>query len=181
MHRNDDNELKKTRQREHSSFGDPQLRAALIAAVVIIAAGCSAEDIFKRGRVDEPCSAVYPTCNLGFAAGCYLDSGTYTEGQFPGDRRILVTTTFLGESIRVRLYFKEMIFPGTMILAQAYEVDCGDVERDIREDIDVFDEAGDDRIIIFDLPVETPGDHLIELYSDCAADYILTAEAFNGD
>jgi hypothetical protein len=139
--------------------------------------GCSAEDLFTQGRVNEPCSAVYPTCHVSYAAGCYLDGDRYTEGNFPGARRLLVATRLVEQTIRVRLFFRNMLFPGTEILVQAYEPDCGDIVQDLREDVDVFEEAGDDRIIIFDLPTQTPGDHLIELYSDCATDYLLTAEA----
>ncbi len=69
------------------------------------------------------------------------------------------------------------VFPGTEILVSAYESDCGDVSRDHREGVDVFDEAGDDRTIIFDLEATTPGDHLVEFFSDCAAEYVLIAEA----
>ena len=141
-------------------------------------AGCTAEEVFTQGRENEPCSAVYPTCYSGYFAGCYLDAGKYTEGQFPGMRRILVTTSQVNKTIRVRLFFREMVFPGTEILAQAYEPDCGDVTRDVRQDVDVFAEAGDDQILMFDLDTETPGDHLVELFSDCSADYLLTAEEF---
>jgi hypothetical protein len=55
------------------------------------------------------------------------------------------------------------------------------VTQDLRQDVDVFEEAGDDYVIIFDLPAETPGDHLVELYSDCASDYLLIAEQFVED
>ncbi len=147
-----------------------------VALVLLTLMGCSAEDIFTQGRVNEPCSAVYPTCNTHFAAGCFLDEDRYTEGQFPGMRRVLVSTNLPNQIIRVRLFFKEMIFPGTEILVQVYEPDCGDVARDIRQDIDVFEEAGDNRTLIFDLDAATPGDHLVELFSDCSAEYLLTSE-----
>ncbi len=150
---------------------------AALFAVAALSGGCSAEQLFKQGRVGEPCAAVYPTCHAGYTAGCYLDEGSYAEGVFPGDRRVLVTTSRVNQTIRVRLFLKNMIFPGTEILVSAYESDCGDVSRDHREGVDVFDEAGDDRTIIFDLEATTPGDHLVEFFSDCAAEYVLIAEA----
>lgn len=151
-------------------------RAAVLLLAVGLLGGCTAEELFKQGRVAEPCAAVYPTCHSGFAAGCYLDEGRYSEGQFPGARRVLVTTTQPNQRIRVRLFFKNMIYPGTEILVQAYEPDCGDVFTDHRQDIDVFEEAGDDLTLIFDLDAARPGDHLVEFFSDCAADYVLTAD-----
>jgi hypothetical protein len=167
-HRLDDIDRPLTRQRA-------RLPLAVLGLALLLSA-CSAEDMFTQGRVKEPCTAVYPTCHSGRTAGCYLDEDKYAEGQFPGAQRILVATNVLQQGIRIRIFFREMIYPGTEIMAQVYEPDCGDDTRDLREGIDVFEEAGDDRIIIFDLPADTPGDHLIELYSDCAADYLVTAD-----
>jgi hypothetical protein len=151
-------------------------RAGLAVLLLLTLSGCTAEELFRQGRVHEPCGAVYPTCHAGFAAGCYLDGGRYTTGQFPGARRVLVTSTQPNQFIRVRLFFTNMIYPGTTILVQAYEPDCGDVSSDLREDVDVFEEAGNDLVIIFDLEASRPGDHLVEFYSDCASDYLLTAD-----
>jgi hypothetical protein len=169
------------RQRTHSRRRLRQRRLALAAAICLAGpalASCSAEAIFTSGRVSEPCSAVYPTCHAGFSAGCYLNSEKYTEGTFPGARRFLVATSQVNQVIRVGLLLTEMLYPGTEILVQAYEPDCGDVTQDLRQDIDVFEEAGDDAKLLFDLEAETPGDHLVELYSDCASDYLLTAESY---
>lgn len=141
-------------------------------------ASCSAREIFTQGRVSEPCSAVYPTCHSGISAGCYLNDQKYTEGTFPGAIRFLVATSQVNQVIRVGVLFENMIFPGTEIFIQAYEPDCGDVTQDDRRDIDVFEEAGDDAKLLFDLAVETPGDHLVELYSDCASDFFLTAQPY---
>jgi len=156
-------------------------RVLLVVSLFLSSAllnACSAEDIFTQGRVNEPCSGVYPTCHTQFAAGCYLDEDRYTEGQFPGARRVLVMTNQASQTIRVRLFLRSdtMIFPGTEILVQAWEPDCGDVERDHRLDVDIFEEAGDNLALLFDLPAASPGDHLIELYSDSATDYLLSAE-----
>jgi hypothetical protein len=169
-HRTDDNEGFMNRQRVLHVF------VLLLASALLNA--CSAEDIFTQGRVNEPCSGVYPTCHTQFAAGCYLDEDRYTEGQFPGARRVLVTTNQASQTIRVRLFLRSgtMLFPGTEILVQAWEPDCGDVERDHRLDVDIFEEAGDDLTLLFDLPAASPGDHLIELYSDSATEYLLSAE-----
>lgn len=149
--------------------------------LAIASAGCSAEQLFRQGRVPEPCGAVYPTCNPTASAGCFLDHENYTEGQFPGARRVLVGTNLPGQVIRIRIFFKNMVFPGTEILVQGWEADCGDVSRDHRQDVDVFAEAGDNATLIFDLAAATPGDHLVEVYSDCAADYLMAADVTGGE
>jgi len=173
-HRLDDNEAPPNRQRIISLPALPV--ASLLVASLLLS--CSAEDLFTQGRVHEPCSGNYPTCHTAFTAGCYLDSDGYAESQFPGARRVLVATDGVDQTIRVRLFFRQdtMIFPGTEILVQAWEPDCGDVERDHRLGIDVFEEAGDDGVITFDLPAESPGDHLVEIFSDCSADCLLAVD-----
>lgn len=121
---------------------------------------------------------------MSATAGCYLNNSNYIERQFPDAHRFLVGTIRVNEVIRVRVFFKNMFYPGTEILAQAYEPDCGNItedSRDYREGVDVFEEAGDDQIMMFDLTVETPGDHLVELYSDCAADILVTAEPLQNE
>lgn len=65
---------------------------------------------------------------------------------------------------------------GTELLAQAYEPECVDVYQVFFQDVDVFEEAGDDNTIAVELDAQPPGEHLIEIYSDCAADFLLTAD-----
>jgi hypothetical protein len=176
--RTDSHELNDTWRAEQRQRTRPRALAVVALLALSCLASCSAEEIFTQGRVGEPCSAVYPTCHAGFSAGCYLNDQKYTEGTFPGAIRFLVATTQVNQVIRVGLFLKDMLYPGTEILVQAYEPDCGDVVQDLRQDIDVFEEAGDDAKLLFDLAAETPGDHLVELYSDCASDFLLTADPF---
>lgn len=43
-------------------------------------------------------------------------------------------------------------------------------------DVDVLDEAGDDRVLIFDLHVMQEGEHVLEVYSDMTSEFILIAQ-----
>ena len=70
--------------------------------------------------------------------------------------------------------------PGSELLVQLYEADCTlntRVNRAILTDVDVFEEAGDDRKLVFDFTAEQEGEHLIEIYSDTSADYLLKVAA----
>ena len=152
---------------------------ALALAVVLLGVGCTDESIFTSGRIEDLCNGVVPSCKK--QAGCVLDDEHFTRGVFPGEQRIVVRSVARDANLVVRLLFTEMVYPGTEILAQAFSPDCGDVAMeqiivDGPEDIDLFEYAGDDRIIDFDLALPETGDHLLEIYSDMAADYLVTTE-----
>lgn len=131
---------------------------------------------FIEGRELERANGVYPTCHPSYMAGCYLGEATYTEGTFPGARRFIVNTTNTNQSVHVRIFFSEPLYGGTELLVQGYEPDCDDVSQVLYRDIDVFEEAGDDNTIVAELDTQTPGEHLIEIFSDCASDFLLTAD-----
>ncbi len=42
--------------------------------------------------------------------------------------------------------------------------------------MDVFARAGDDRTLEFTLPTGGRGDHLLEIFSDMSAEWLITAE-----
>ena len=152
--------------------------AALAIAALAALGGClTGEEEFVDGRLLDLCNEGYWICNT--PAGCVLDHEHYVEGVFPGVRRVVVATEQADEDVRVRLYFSRMRAPGTELLVQLYESDCTlDPERSRAHllDVDVFDEAGDDRTLMFDLTARQPGEHLLEIYSDASADYLLTAD-----
>ncbi|MDF1562000.1 MAG: hypothetical protein P1V51_03105 [Deltaproteobacteria bacterium] len=152
----------------------------MLALVVVLAGlGCTDETLFTQGRIEDLCNGVVPSCKK--QAGCVLDDEHFTRGVFPGEQRIVVRSITRDARLIVRLLFVEMVYPGTEILVQAFSPDCGDVSMeqvvvDGPEDIDLFEYAGDDRIIEFHLDLPEAGDHLLEIYSDMAADYLVTTE-----
>ena len=78
------------------------------------------------------------------------------------------------------MFFTDMQSPGSELLAQLYEADCTldtRTNRVLLTDMDVFEEAGDDRKLVFDFTAEQEGEHLIEIYSDTSAKYLLKVTA----
>ena len=47
-------------------------------------------------------------------------------------------------------------------------------------DVDLFELAGDDGVLDFELRLPEAGDHLVELYSDMAAEFLLTVDVEEG-
>jgi hypothetical protein len=153
--------------------------AALVGALVVSSlCSCkSAEEAFIDDRMLSLCDEAYWICDV--AAGCVLEGDEYIEGIFPGVRRVVVDTEEEDVDIRVRLFFSKMEAPGTELLVQLYEPDCT-INPDLGQvdlvDVDLFDEAGDDRILTFDLAAQQIGEHLLEIYSDSSVEYLLIAD-----
>ena len=141
----------------------------------IICTACeTGEEAFVDDRLHMPCQQAYHICNL--PASCVIDKNHYVEGVFPGARRLVVKTERRDVKLDVKLYISTMEAPGTEIIVQASEPDCtlDTVKaRDHRVDIDLFEEAGDDRTLGFNLEVADKGEHLLEIYSDASAEYLL--------
>lgn len=76
----------------------------------------------------------------------------------------------------VRFLLTEPIFPGTELLVQINTPDCSDLNEEHPRDIDLFQLAGDDRTLEFQLDMEGRGDHLLEIFSDMSAAYLMTVE-----
>ena len=133
---------------------------------------------FVGDRLPHLCSESYSTC--GVSAGCALDDGHYVEGTFPGARRVVVFSEQPDTAFRVRLYLETTQAPGTELLVQLYEPDCTlDTvgARTHYEDIDLIAEAGPDRTILLDdMIVAQRGEHLLEIYSDMSAAYLLIVD-----
>jgi len=101
------------------------------------------------------------------------------SGTFPGARRVVVNHPEPGP-FRVMLYLTETTSPGTELSLRLHEPDCS-FDRDQAgvswSDVDLIEEAGLDRTIIFDdLVVDEPGEHLLEIYSDAVVSYLMAAE-----
>ena len=149
---------------------------AIISLLGVLASmGCqTGEEAFVDDKGLNPCVEAYHICNV--TAGCVLDKHHYIEGAFPGTRTVVVRTEERDVRLQVKLYISSMQVPGTEILVQVHEPDCT-VDRykgmDYRTDIDLFEAAGEDRIMSFELEVAEKGEHLLEIYSDASADYVL--------
>lgn len=151
----------------------------LAAGLTVLLSACqTAEEAFIGDRLLEICDESYYICNV--AAGCVLDKNHYVEGVFPGVRRVVVATEEPDTSLRVRIFFNTMESPGSELLAQIYEPDCSTLNPDLArahlQDVDLFEEAGDDRSLIFELDAVEEGEHLLAIYSDAAAEYLLIVE-----
>ena len=147
------------------------MRAAL-AALALCAACADAEDAFTTGRSLRDCTGAVPVCST--SAGCVLDGDTYAQGAFAqgGTRRIIVRTISAAD-IEVALFFRTEESPGTDTEIAWYEVGCRDRKSAQSGGRDVFAEAGADRVWKRSQRVVTAGDHLVEVFSDAQAEYLL--------
>jgi len=134
----------------------------------------SPEEEFAQGKLEKLCDGSIPVCSVH--AACIVGDGDYLAADFPGGQRFLVQADRLDTKAVIRLYFEEMVFPGTEFQIKLYGPGCSTLETTHIIDVDLFDRAGDDRIVEFVLPVTDTGDHLLELYSDMAAAYLLTVD-----
>ena len=150
--------------------------------MMLTAASCEAGGSFIDGRLPNLCAEAYQVCNV--TAGCALDPIHYVSGTFPGARRVVVRHP---EPTRYRVMFflTETISPGTGFSLRLHEPDCGfdpDEAGVELTDIDLIEEAGLDRTLIFDdLVVREPGEHLLEVFSDATVEYVMAAEPILND
>jgi hypothetical protein len=136
--------------------------------------GCiTAENAFLAGRLPMLCDQSYYTCNV--TAGCELDDDHYVKDSFPGTRRVILTSTDADSEWQVRLFLTDLRAPGSELLIQLYEPTCTlDVNNArVYYEGDVFEEAGNDRSLVYDLTVFGIGEHLLEIYSDATTGYDL--------
>src|SRR5471032_78920 len=138
------------------------------------AAACGgAEDDFTAGRALVSCDASIPVCST--FAGCVLDGANYTYGSFAqgGTRRAIVRTTGAA-NLKVSLLFESEGSPGTDTEIGYSEAGCATRYSMDNGGTDIFNEAGAARIWTRTQQVTTSGDHLIEVFSDAQADYLLS-------
>lgn len=146
--------------------------ALAVGALLWTATGCVREDaVFTEGRLRTTCDGAIPVCDSRGA--CILGNDKYIDGQFPGGKKLIVPTTSDDNKLVVRFLLREMISPGTEILVRAHRPACSDFdERQVEADL--FERAGDDRILQFELALPGEGDHLLEIFSDMSAEYSMT-------
>ncbi len=151
------------------------MRSLILAGLLTLTTGCfSQEEEFALGRLENPCAGSIPIC--AFQAACVLGRQDFLSGQLPGGQRFIVQADSLDRQIVIRMLFTEMIYPGTEFLLNLFSPGCGSLETEHIIDQDLFARAGDDRIVTFIMPIEEEGDHLLEVFSDMSAAYLLTVD-----
>ena len=131
----------------------------------------SRQETFTQGRLESLCEASLPICKTRVT--CTLDESSYISGIFPGAQSAVIYTPHPQTDIKVLLLLDEQVYPGTELMVRVYQVGCVEVKEEKWIDVDLFEQAGDDRIIELDFEVEGRGDHLIEIFSDATASYSL--------
>lgn len=147
---------------------------AVVAIVPVLSSCQTPEETFIGSRLLSTCDDAYWICN--YAAGCVLDGHHYVEGSFPGTRRVVVVTEKDDVKVKVRLFLSTERSPGTEILVQMHEPNCTIdpiAARAQLVDVDIFEEAGDDRTLTFELQAFEQGEHLLEIFSDASVEYLL--------
>jgi hypothetical protein len=140
-----------------------------------------AEDTDDTSGTDEdelnPCDEAYGICNQ--PAGCILANYQYIEAAFPGTKRFVVRTENENVIFSLKLHFALVTYPGTELIAQASEPDCTLNTLAAQVHLTGEDHASAAREgaeLSIPLLAETPGEHLIELYSDASAEVIVSFE-----
>ncbi len=150
------------------------MRRLIFAAAAVLGGCLTAEESFTEGRLETLCAGALPVCNV--RAGCVLDGGNFARGTFPGAQRYVVRTDRPDQRLSVRLLLSDERYPGTELLVQIYGPGCGETEQAHLVDVDFFRRAGDDGILEFTLALPEEGDHLLELFSDMSAGWVLAVE-----
>ena len=84
-----------------------------------------------------------------------LQDDEFYSGHFPGGLRILIRTETGNNHLIVRVLLTEMLYPGTEMLVQAHTPDCSNLAEEHPINVDLFQVAGDDRTLEFEL--DLPG------------------------
>ncbi|MCK6552942.1 hypothetical protein L6R52_44375, partial [Myxococcota bacterium] len=108
-------------------------------------------------------------------AGCTLGVGKYVEGSFPGARQFIVPAPEEA-IIKVKIFFREAVATGVDTEILWHEPGCFDTYQYASEGADIFLDAGNDKIFERQRQVFLAGDHLVEVFSDAVADYLLSVE-----
>lgn len=153
------------------------MKAPLVFVALLSCSDVSSAS-FVGTRLPDLCTDAYFLC--GLTAGCRLDADHYVLGEFPGARRVVVVSDAQDTHWRVRLFLTTTGSPGTELLIQLHEPDCttdATAGRVHLIDVDLIEEAGLDRTLVFeDLYLSQRGEHLLEVFSDAHAEYLLVVE-----
>ncbi|MCA9671137.1 MAG: hypothetical protein KC503_36315 [Myxococcales bacterium] len=161
-------------------------RTCVVLAAGLLASGCiptSNEAAFTGDRSEIPCgSGAYPVCR-GAYAGCILEENNYIRGTFPGSRKFLVTTKPGDWTIRILIFLDQQRAPGDLFEVNWFEPGCTDQYRYKLSDnsgtggerVDIFEKAGRDKVFEVEQPVVESGDHLVEIFADATARFVVRA------
>ncbi len=145
--------------------------------LVLLLSGCNfglgAEGNFKGGLSRDRCDGTFPICQT--TAGCTMGTGRYLEGQFPGSRQFIVPAPEEA-LITVNIFFKSELATGIDTEILWHEPGCFDTYQYLSEGRDIFREAGNDKVFSQSQQVFLEGDHLIEVFSDAVAEYIIKVD-----
>ena len=136
--------------------------------------GCTAEESFTSGRLQPLCEELIPVCST--KASCVLDQQSVLDAEFPGGHRFIVHSIDDDRTLVLRMLLADEVFPGTELFIRTYTPGCLDFKEERLLDVDFFDMAGADGILEFHFPLGGRGDHLVELFSDMSARYLLAVE-----
>ncbi|MCA9517198.1 MAG: hypothetical protein KC635_19790 [Myxococcales bacterium] len=134
----------------------------------------SSEDAFVDGRLERLCTESIPLCAV--RASCTVDEGSYVSSAFPGGQRWLVRSEVDGERARVRLKLTGLGWPGTELVLQAYTPDCAGLDALRLTGDEVARALGDDDVLEHELELGPRGDHLVEIFSDMSAGFLVTID-----
>ncbi len=143
-------------------------------ALTLLVVGCSAEESFTLGRLEVLCDEYIPVCNE--KASCVLDDETFLSEQFPGGFATIVHSAEDGQTLVMRFLLLDAVYPGTLMEIRAHTPGCLDFAEERIADADLFEIAGKDGVLEFHLPLGERGDHLVEVFSDMTARYLMTVE-----
>jgi len=133
-----------------------------------------AEGQFTDGRLEDLCNGVVPVCNV--RASCVLSPSRFLRSSFPGGQQVVVRSEDPDKKLIVRIFFTKMIYPGTELVVQAHSPDCAGLDTEQIVDVDIFELAGDDVTLEFELDIPEVGDHLLEVFGDLSAGYLMTVD-----
>ena len=144
-----------------------------LLGLVVVATACSvgSEGTFIGPRALDTCDLEIPICNT--TAGCKLvEEDRYIEGQFPGQRSMIVPTA--GEAtIRVEIFWRSQLGSGADTEIIWHEPACVDAFRFESQGANVFDDSNAQGIFIKDRKVFREGEHLVEIRSDATGEFLL--------
>jgi hypothetical protein len=150
--------------------------AFAVAMAVASTSGCQfgTEATFIGHRALDTCDLELPVCNT--TAGCKLtEEEDYLEGEFPGQRSLIVPTA--GEAtIRVSILWRTQLGPGADTELVWHEPACVDAYRYESQGADVFADSNEQGIFVQQQKVFREGEHLVEIRSDATAEFLLRTD-----
>lgn len=146
-----------------------------LAVLLPLLAGCGGNPSsnFIGKRVLDPCSSDFPVCTT--FADCRLDESSFTQGTFPGSKKLIVTTTGPA-TITVSMLVTNPQAPGTSTQFTFFEPGCDALNvTDVKGGSFLAESQGDEGFPISQT-VSGAGEHLIQLESDATCSFLLKVD-----